>query len=44
VAFPKKHIPSLTAMDEADNDILLELLDVIITVARQIEEKHGLAE
>jgi hypothetical protein len=34
----KKHIPSLLALDEADNDILFELLHVIKMVARQVEE------
>ncbi|MGV3489645.1 MAG: HIT family protein [Tuberibacillus sp.] len=41
VAFPKKHISSLITMDETENDILLELLDVIKAVARQVNEKHG---
>jgi len=41
VAIPKKHIPSLVAMDEGDNDLLLELMGVVRKVAAQVVAEHG---
>ncbi len=41
VVIPKKHIPSLIALEEEDNDILLELLSVIKRIATQITSEHG---
>ncbi|WP_188696947.1 HIT domain-containing protein [Pullulanibacillus camelliae] len=41
VAVPKKHIASLTALEESDNALLLELLGVIKKVAQQVTAEHG---
>ncbi|GGH88252.1 histidine triad (HIT) family protein [Pullulanibacillus pueri] len=41
VAVPKKHIASLTALEESDNPLLLELLGVIKKVAQQVTAEHG---
>ena len=41
VVIPKKHISSLIALEEEDNDILLELLSVIKRIATQITSEYG---
>lgn len=41
VAIPKKHIPSLTRIDEEDKEILHDLLEVIQQVAREVEKEYG---
>lgn len=41
VVIPKRHIPSLITLEDADNDILLELLSVVKKVAIQVTEAHG---
>jgi histidine triad (HIT) family protein len=41
VAIPKKHIPSLTNMEENDQGILFELIEVIQKVAADVEENYG---
>lgn len=41
VAIPKKHIPSLIALEESDNELLIELLGVIKKVATMVTEEHG---
>lgn len=41
VAIPKKHIASLVALDEDDNDLLLELMGVVQKVAAQVVAEHG---
>lgn len=41
VAIPKKHIPSLTNIEESDQGILFELIEVIQKVAAEVEEKYG---
>jgi histidine triad (HIT) family protein len=41
VAIPKKHIPSLTALEESDHGLLLELMLVIKEVAAEVTEEHG---
>ena len=41
VVVPKRHIASLVALEDADNDLLLELLGVVKTVARQTVERYG---
>lgn len=41
VAIPKKHIPSLTNIDDSDQGILFELIEVIQKVAAEVEEKYG---
>src|SRR5690606_37234778 len=41
VAIPKKHIPSLTNIDDSDQGILFELIEVIQKVAADVEEKYG---
>ncbi|MCJ7839781.1 HIT domain-containing protein [Lederbergia sp. NSJ-179] len=39
VAIPKKHIPSLTTIE--DHELLLELMGVVQKVPSKIEEEHG---
>ncbi|GIN71339.1 hydrolase [Bacillus sp. J14TS2] len=39
VAIPKKHIPSLTKLD--DDNLLVELLNIVKKVARKLEMEHG---
>jgi histidine triad (HIT) family protein len=41
VVIPKKHIESLIAFTEDDNDLLKELFDVIKTIATDITKEHG---
>ncbi|WP_042149539.1 HIT family protein [Paucisalibacillus sp. EB02] len=41
VAIPKKHIPSLTNIDDKDQGILFELIEVIQKVAADVEENYG---
>ncbi|CAM4242511.1 HIT family hydrolase [Bacillus manliponensis] len=41
VAIPKKHIPSLIALEESDTELLIELLGVIKKVAAIVTEEHG---
>jgi histidine triad (HIT) family protein len=41
VTIPKKHISSLIALEESDNEILLELLGVIKKVATLVTEENG---
>jgi histidine triad (HIT) family protein len=41
VAIPKKHIASLIALEESDNELLLELLGVIKKVATLVTEENG---
>ncbi|MDF2571926.1 MAG: hypothetical protein K0R55_3530 [Sporomusa sp.] len=41
VVIPKKHIPSLIAIEENDSYILVELFDVIKQVASQVVAENG---
>ncbi|MDH5159301.1 HIT domain-containing protein [Heyndrickxia oleronia] len=41
VAIPKKHIPSLTRIDEGDQKILYELIETVRKVAWKIEQEYG---
>ncbi|MHB1956450.1 MAG: HIT domain-containing protein [Sulfobacillus sp.] len=41
VVVPKRHIPSLIALEEGDNEILLELLSVIKKIAAQVTSEYG---
>lgn len=41
VAIPKKHISSLMALEDRDDELLFELLKVIKEVATQVTEEHG---
>jgi histidine triad (HIT) family protein len=41
VAIPKKHISSFITLEEADNDLLLELLGVIKKVAANVTAEYG---
>lgn len=41
VAIPKKHVPSLIALEENDNELLLELLGVIKKVAMMVTDEYG---
>lgn len=41
VAIPKKHIPSLVALEDQDQDLLLELMNVVKQVASQVVSEHG---
>lgn len=41
VVIPKRHIPSLLTLEEADNDLLLELIGVIKQAAAKVTEEYG---
>ncbi len=41
VVIPKLHIPSLVAMGDEDDALLLELMRVVRQVAGQVVEEHG---
>jgi histidine triad (HIT) family protein len=43
VVVPRSHVPSLTDLAGADEDLLLELLEVVRDVAREVERNHGAA-
>lgn len=41
VAIPKKHIASLITLEDSDNELLVELLGVIKSVAASVTEEYG---
>lgn len=41
VVIPKRHIPSLITLNDDDNELLLELLSVVKTVAKDVMNHHG---
>lgn len=41
VVIPKKHISSLITIEEKESDLLLELLSVVKSVAKNIVEEYG---
>jgi histidine triad (HIT) family protein len=41
MVIPKKHILSLTDLEEQDSDLLLEMLEVIKKVASQVTAEYG---
>ncbi len=41
VVIPKKHISSLLTVTSAENDILLELIDVVKQVAAKVTDENG---
>jgi histidine triad (HIT) family protein len=41
VAIPKKHISSLTKMEEKDHNVFYELMDTVRKVAGEVEEEYG---
>jgi histidine triad (HIT) family protein len=41
VVIPKRHIASLLALEESDGQLLLELLDVVREVAKEVLAEHG---
>lgn len=41
VVIPKRHVASLVALEEADAELLLELLGVVRRVAAQVLAEHG---
>ena len=43
VVIPKQHVPSLTELGDAPQDLLVELLEVVRKIARQMEDEHGAA-
>jgi histidine triad (HIT) family protein len=43
VVVPKPHVPSLTDLADADDALLLELFDVVRSVAADVEREHGAA-
>src|SRR4051812_30118153 len=43
IVIPKRHIASLLTLTEDDNPVLLELIEVIKTVAAKVEKEHGAA-
>ncbi len=44
IVVSKKHIPSLTALTKEDMPILLEMIEVIKTIAGRIEKEEGKAK
>lgn len=43
VVIPKMHVPSLTNLGEAPPGLLGELMEVVRSVARGVEQEHGAA-
>lgn len=43
VVVPKKHIASFTAITPEDTPILLEMVEVLKTLAAKVEKEHGAA-
>lgn len=43
VVIPKRHVPSLTDLGEADESLLPGLLAVVRQVASEVEREHGAA-
>ena len=41
VIIPKRHISSLLALEESDDQLLLELMAVVREVAKRVLEEHG---
>lgn len=41
VVIPKKHVPSLTDLGDSGIDLVHKVLEVVRTVAAQIEAEHG---
>jgi histidine triad (HIT) family protein len=41
VVIPKRHIPSLLALEESDDQLVLELLAVVREVAKEVLAEHG---
>ena len=41
VVIPKRHIPSLLALEDGDDALLLELLRVVRQVAAEVVAEHG---
>lgn len=41
VVIPKRHIGSLIALEDSDDDLLLELIGVVREVATAVLEEHG---
>lgn len=43
VVVPKKHISSFTTLTKEDNSVLIELVEVLKTLAAKVEQEHGAA-
>ena len=43
VVVPKKHISSFTTLSEEDTPILMEIIEVLKTLASKVEKEHGAA-
>jgi|SRR3989344_3428370 len=43
VVIPKKHISSFTSFSSEENPILLEIFEVLKTIAGKVEKEHGAA-
>jgi len=43
VVIPRRHIPSLTDLGDADPELLHSLLEVVREVAAEVEAEHGAA-
>ena len=43
VVIPKRHVPSLTDLGDADEELLHALLAVVRVVAAEVEREHGAA-
>ena len=44
VVVPKRHVPSLTDLGDADPAILMTLMDVIRPIAADVAREHGAAQ
>ena len=43
VVAPKRHVPSLTDLGDGDPGVLTQVLDVVRSVAADVEREHGAA-
>ena len=43
VVVPKQHVPSLTDLGDATPEVLMKLLDVVRSIAADVEREHGAA-
>src|SRR3989338_7479545 len=43
VVIPKKHIPSFTNREKEDEPIVVEMMQVVRTIAKKIEDEQGAA-
>lgn len=41
VVIPKKHISSLITLEESDNDLVIEIMNVVKSIARKLTNENG---